>query len=102
VQTAKAPAANVQGAAVAPEVRPSAEQIYWEIARKLAIFTSDWRRCPRKICRRSRACRLPDAECFSPRQSNRAPLTDDQWEREKIALKRALENRLAEIGGEGA
>jgi hypothetical protein len=67
----------------------SVEDLRYDLARKLEMFAADWRRCPRRLCRRKRACQPPASGCPSPRRSNR-PMTEAQWERQKAWLLRAL------------
>ncbi|MBN8965972.1 MAG: hypothetical protein J0H89_11470 [Rhizobiales bacterium] len=67
------------------------------LARKLMRFAADWRHCPRRVCRRVHACTPPaDAWCSAPERPAR-PVTEDEWAREKAALKRALDRRLSAI-----
>jgi hypothetical protein len=66
------------------------------LMRKLEMFAADWRRCPRRVCRRRRACTPRDIHCFAPRPPER-PMTPDQEARMMAALKRELERRLGSI-----
>ena len=72
------------------------EEIRHSIIRKLMLFVSDWRRCPRPACRRRRACAATGLDCASPRNPAR-PMTPDQETASRAHLKRALERRLAEF-----
>jgi hypothetical protein len=63
-----------------------------ELARRLAIFASDWRRCPQRICRRNRACTPADIVCFSPPPARK---TTPEQDAEAMAwLSRELKRRL--------
>jgi hypothetical protein len=86
-------AANTPTAAPPPEPSLTLEQQRAVLVRKLAIFASDWRRCPRRLCRRKRGCMLPDQDCFSPPRRER-PRTPEQQAAMLHVLKRALERRL--------
>jgi DNA segregation ATPase FtsK/SpoIIIE-like protein len=97
----KANAGSVQEQTAAPkietktETKPTEEERRRELVRKLAMFASDWRRCPRAQCRRARACRLPDLKCFSARPPK--PMTPEQETAMLAQVKRMLERRLAEF-----
>jgi hypothetical protein len=91
---AKAGAAEAQTAA--PAIEPTLEDQRRELARKLAIFASDWRRCPRPQCRRARACRQPVLKCFGPREV-RKTMPPEPERRLICGLKRALARRVAEF-----
>jgi hypothetical protein len=95
----KASNANTKAAAAAPPPEPSltVEEQRNALVRKLAIFASDWRRCPRPLCRRTRGCMLPDLDCFSPRRARRLPTPEEQANIMQ-ELKRMLERRRAELG----
>ena len=80
----------------APEAEPSIEDKRRALVRKIAIFTSDWRICPRPLCRRARACRLPDLTCFA--EPPHPPITPEQGERAIARFQRALKRRMAEFG----
>ena len=82
-----------------PAADASVEELRCSIARKLAMFASDWRRCPRRACRRHRGCRPRGIECFAPRPEPR-PMTAEQEAEMKAALRRALNRRRAEIARE--
>jgi hypothetical protein len=82
--------------APAATAEQNAEELRLSIMRKLAVFVSDWRRCRRGICQRSRACVPQDGECLSPR-GNLRPMTDEQEARARAGLLRALKQRQAEL-----
>jgi hypothetical protein len=90
-RSVKAKADKIGGEAPAapPRSQEDVEQRRRALVRKLAIFMSDWSRCPRAQCRRARACRLPDLECFGQRET---PERTPEQEEEIIAL---LQRELA-------
>jgi hypothetical protein len=92
----KAKVNSVEQQTADPEAGLTVEEQRRALARKLAIFASDWRRCPRAQCRRARACRLPDLTCFTPRKAGK-PMTPEQETAMLAKVKRMLERRLAEI-----
>ena len=75
----------------------STEELRRSLARKLAIFVSDWRRCPRRICQRKREC-VPqnNDDCLSPRRSARI-VTPEREAAELAHFLRAIKRRLAEV-----
>jgi hypothetical protein len=93
--------ANASAAKAAPAApvlpsapHPSIEDMRRALMRKLAIFVSDWRRCPRRLCRRKRACQPDGVYCLSPTESARS-VSPEQEARAMGWLKRELERRLA-------
>jgi hypothetical protein len=78
---------------------PDLDELRRSLVRKLAIFTSDWRRCTRRVCRRGRQCVPPDLTCLSPRQPARVT-TPEEDARAMAYLKRELDRRLAAINSE--
>ena len=91
----QAKAGAIEKQTAASKAQLSVEERRRALARKLAIFASDWRRCTRPQCRRARACRLPDLTCFSPKP--RREMTPEQETAMLAKVKRMLERRLAEI-----
>jgi hypothetical protein len=86
-------------APAAPPAAPTrdVEQLRYDLARKLMLFASDWRRCPRPACRRAKRCAEQGLDCDTPLPPGR-PMTEEQEAEMLAQLKRALERRQAEIG----
>jgi hypothetical protein len=80
----------------APEAVPSLEDKRRALVRKIAMLTNDWRLCPRPLCRRARACRLPDLTCYA--EPPHPPMTPEQEDRAIARFQRALKRRMAEFG----
>jgi hypothetical protein len=68
---------------------PSRAEIERRLSRRIANWAGFWRRCPRKRCRRARACcDLDDCAGLDP---GSVDLTEEQ----RRALRAALDERLA-------
>lgn len=66
-----------------------------------AIIRADaWRDCPRPRCKRARACRMLDADCAG--RPDGPPMTDEEWARFQVVLKRGLKIRMEQIEAEKA
>jgi hypothetical protein len=84
-------------AAPPAEAAPDTEQLRYALVHKLMLFASDWRRCPRRSCRRAKRCTEQGLDCSTPPRRER-PMTAEQEAEMKAQLKRALERRLGEVG----
>jgi hypothetical protein len=92
--------AKPKAAAVAPaEPEPSVDEMRFQLGRKLEIMVSDWRQCPRRVCKRLRNCAPTNPDCVSPRRPHRV-LTPRQQAAAMASLHRAVRRRLAELGEE--
>jgi hypothetical protein len=89
-------ASQTPAAAAAGELS-DLEAMRYELARKLMLIVSDWRRCPRGACKRRRGCAETGLDCASPRRPERE-LTPDQEAAVMADFQRALKRRMAEIG----
>jgi hypothetical protein len=68
------------------------------LIRRMNDIRKEWRSCKEATCRRAKACVAPNLTCLS-----RLPkLTPEQHARAGVDLYRALQRRLAELGGEAA
>jgi hypothetical protein len=85
---------DAKTAASPQAAEPTEEERRRELARKLEMFERDWWRCPRRLCRRKRACGMPEMTCFAPRPPQ-PPMTPDQEAALRADLMRALERRRA-------
>ena len=83
--------------AVAADDDSDVEAIHYELARKLMLIVSDWRRCRRPECRRRRGCAETGLDCASPRRPERE-MTPDQEAAMMADFQRALKRRMAQIG----
>jgi hypothetical protein len=75
------------------------EEIRRELALKLAMIVSDWRKCRRRVCQRRRGCVPAASGCLSPREPRRV-MTPAQAAAERAKLYRTLQRHLAAMGCE--
>ena len=81
-------------AALPPAKQPSVEELRYALVRKLVIFSSDWRYCPRRICKRGRACVPLGLDCGSAERRPRRAVKPEREAIEKAALRRSLQKRI--------
>jgi hypothetical protein len=83
----------------APPAEPERdiEALRYSLARKLMLLVSDWRRCPKPACKRRRGCAAPGLDCHTP-EPERA-ITPEQEDAAMAHFQRALQKRLAQLGG---
>ncbi len=67
------------------------------LARRIAMFLNDFPGCPEKLCLRMRGCMAPNGLCENHRDD--PPMTDEEWQKAKVDVRRALDRRFAELGG---
>lgn len=80
--------------------RPEDENIEvfrYKLARQICMYMNDWPGCPEVVCRRQRGCMAPRGFC-----TNAEPLPPDPdgraWDKARLAIRKALDERLAELG----
>jgi hypothetical protein len=84
--------------AVADSEPEDIEAFRRRMLRKMNDITKEWRSCREPICRRAKACVATNLTCAS-----RLPkLTPEQHGRAGADLLRALQRRVAELGGRAA
>jgi len=89
-----------QAEAAAPAQRQqSDDEIRYELVRRLVVLLGNWRACPRRVCRRRRACAPRALDCPSPKRPARV-LTPEQEAAEMARLHHTVKRRLAEMGEE--
>jgi hypothetical protein len=74
------------------------EAIRYELARRLMLIVSDWRRCPKAACKRRRGCAAAGLDCRM--LDTGLEMTAEETAAVMADFRRALERRRAEIGTE--
>jgi hypothetical protein len=94
--------ASPKTAAAAPpaEPEPSLEQLRAELTLKVIRLAGQyqWPACPRRICRRRRACVPAGLQCANPRPAPQ--ITEEERSASMAHFRRALLRRQAELEAE--
>jgi hypothetical protein len=79
----------------------SIEERRLALVRKVEGFAADWRRCPRRVCRRMRGCEPPESGCCSPSRPARQK-SPEREAADRAWLARFVARRVAELRGGGS
>ena len=68
----------------------------YRLARMILMYVNDWPGCPLPICRRMRGCMAPENVCAN--NADDPPATHEEWDKVRFEVRRALDERMAELG----
>lgn len=90
---------RLRAAGIDPDAEPSEDMdaFRYALARKLTMLRNDWPGCPEKICRRMRGCMAPSGTCTN--HADDPPMTDEEWDEARPKIRKALDERMAQLGG---
>ena len=89
---------RLRAASIDPEadLPQDMEAFRYRLARMILMYVNDWPGCPLPICRRMRGCMAPENVCAN--NADDPPATQEEWDKVRFEVRRALDERMAERG----
>jgi hypothetical protein len=93
---------RLMAAGIDPEDDPpdDMDAFRYRLARMITMHLNDWPGCPEQICRRMRGCMAPGGSCTN--HADDPPMTDEEWDEVRPKIRKALDKRIASLGGRDA
>jgi hypothetical protein len=73
------------------------DEFRMRFARTIMMFINQWQGCRERLCRRHQGCMAPNGGCANlPKPT--AEESERDWPKAKVAIRKALDARLAALG----